>query len=53
MYSVGIVGTGRIFKKHFQAINKLSKYFKLVAICDKKITNQNKNKSHKRYPFFF
>ncbi len=52
MYSVGIVGTGRIFKKHYQAINKLSKYFKLVAICDKKITNQNKNKSHKRYPFF-
>lgn len=52
MYSVGIVGAGRIFEKHYQAISKLSKNFKLVAVCDKKITNQIKNIRHKKYTFF-
>ena len=52
MYSVGIVGTGRIFKKHFQAINKLSKYFKLVAICDKKLQIRIKTKVIKNFLFF-
>ena len=42
MYSVGIVGAGRIFKKHYQAINNLSKYFKLIAICDQKLQNRSK-----------
>ena len=53
MYSVGIVGAGRIFKKHYQAINNLSKYFKLIAICDKKITKQIKNINNKKFYFFF
>lgn len=52
MYSVGIVGAGRIFKKHYQAINNLSKYFKLIAVCDKKITKQIKNINNKKFYFF-
>jgi predicted dehydrogenase len=53
MYSVGIVGAGRIFKKHYEALNKLSKYFKLIAVCDKKITHQIKSISKKKNIFFY
>ena len=32
---VAIIGCGRIFDKHFQAINENEK-IKLVAVCDKR-----------------
>lgn len=52
MYSVAIVGAGRIFKKHYDALKKLSNYFELVAVCDKKNTIQIKDIKHKNFDFF-
>lgn len=36
MKKVGIIGAGRIFSKHFEAIRSLNKNFKIVGIFDKK-----------------
>ena len=42
MKKIVIIGTGRIFKKHYDAINLLKKKFNLVGVYDK---NLNLNKS--------
>ena len=41
MLRIGIIGCGRIFKKHFESIHQ-SKLYELVAICDnnQKILNK-------------
>lgn len=40
MYYVGIVGCGKIFKRHVEAINK-SENYKLVAVCDNNLEKLN------------
>lgn len=41
MLRIGVIGCGRIFKKHFESINQ-SKLYELIAICDnnQKILNK-------------
>ena len=43
--NIGIIGCGRISKKHFDALEKLEDYFNIVSICDnntKKLLKINK-----------
>ncbi len=35
--NLGIIGCGRISKKHFEALDNLKDNFKLIAVCDNKI----------------
>ena len=35
MYKVAIIGCGRIFNKHFEALNHNKKYFKIVGVFDR------------------
>jgi predicted dehydrogenase len=42
--SVCIIGMGRIFQKHLDAINYYKKYFFIESVCDNNIKNLNKIK---------
>lgn len=52
MYSVVIIGTGRIFQKHFQSIKSLKKRFKIVGVFDKKLSRNLKASILCRVPIY-
>jgi UDP-N-acetyl-2-amino-2-deoxyglucuronate dehydrogenase len=52
MKRVGIIGAGRIFTKHFEAIRSLNKNFKIVGIFDKKKNRNLKASNLCKTPVF-